>query len=648
MIPQSAGFFLSLLLSFLFLLAPASAAPAYKFASSTLRFGDFDLSYMVVGDLNGDGSPDVIATGVFSQSVYVFLSKGDGTFGDKIVRSLTGYPFPVAVADLNKDGKLDLIIGVAELDDSENTHGSVQLFLGNGDGTFAAPKKYLTPAFPVALTVADTDRDGKLDVIVEESSSVTKFDLEQLEKVSSIGIQVFAGDGAGNLIPTTARFLGYSGGLRIVAADFNGDQIPDIAMPILVDGNMMVALGKGDRTFGDFSFYGGVRQADFNGLQLAAADLNQDGKMDLVMTTGRNGKVLIYEGKGDGTFATARTVLQNDASGLAIADFDGDGTLDLGVATSASFYNLSGVIADKDSVVILTDGGVGTFPDPSVQVGTATIPLILEAADLNRDGVPDLIAMNVFSGNIRVLINQTPQILRVSTSAAGFKELAPESNASLYGSSLASGTFPPPDDFTRPTTLGGISVEVQDSTGTKRLSPLSYVLSRQINFVVPAGTAPGTAKITVLGAPGGSQTVNATIAAFSPGLFAANGNGQGVAAATAIRVDAQNTVTNVPVFTCQVGGCVTAPIALDAKSTVYVTLYGSGLRGPTGVQTGLASVKVGGVIVPVLYAGTQTQYAGLDQVNISLPYNQLAGKGEVDVVLTAGGKVSNTVKLNMQ
>jgi uncharacterized protein (TIGR03437 family) len=113
-----------------------------------------------------------------------------------------------------------------------------------------------------------------------------------------------------------------------------------------------------------------------------------------------------------------------------------------------------------------------------------------------------------------------------------------------------------------------------------------------------------------------------------------------IAAAGAIRVpNGQTTQTVVPVFDCGSGTCTTVPIALDNQSTVYVSLYATGLRGAASSLT----CTVGGVPVPVTYAGPQGM-PGLDQVNISIPA-ALRGRGAVDVVVSASGQASNAVRL---
>ncbi len=120
-----------------------------------------------------------------------------------------------------------------------------------------------------------------------------------------------------------------------------------------------------------------------------------------------------------------------------------------------------------------------------------------------------------------------------------------------------------------------------------------------------------------------------------------------MAAATALRVQAANPQIQspVPVFQCGASGCVSTPIDLGVDTPVYLALYGTGIRN----RSSLANVKVtiNGISVPVLYAGPQPTYTGLDQVNVVLTLN-LRGSGESNVVLTVDGQTSNTVTVNIR
>ena len=229
------------------------------------------------------------------------------------------------------------------------------------------------------------------------------------------------------------------------------------------------------------------------------------------------------------------------------------------------------------------------------------------------------------------------------SSAAPVDAMAPDALAALYGSNLAAGmasaqSQPPP------TALGGVTVTVTDSAGVARNAPLLYVSPGQINFEVPDGAAAGVATITLVG--GAGQTYEGAIQAVAPALFTMNGTGNGVAAATAISVPANSQTQNsVQVFQCGATGCIATPIVLTSGATVYLTLYGSGIRNRSSLDN--VAVALNGVSLPVLYAGPAPGFAGLDLVNVSLPLN-LRGTGESNVTVTVDGQTSNVVTLNIQ
>jgi uncharacterized protein (TIGR03437 family) len=212
-----------------------------------------------------------------------------------------------------------------------------------------------------------------------------------------------------------------------------------------------------------------------------------------------------------------------------------------------------------------------------------------------------------------------------------------------FGSGFASQTITAPTQ-PLPTTLGDTSITISDSKGTVSAAPLLYVSPTQTSFLIPNAVVPGSASVKVTRSGTTVLSGSLTIAGVSPGLYAANGNGAGVAAAAYVRASAPT--AGALVFSCQAGialSCLSTPISLGAASdTVYVTLYASGIRGAQDVQ-----VYVAGQSVPVIFAGAQGQYAGLDQVNITIP-RALAGTGEASVYVVADGKTSNMTTLNIQ
>jgi uncharacterized protein (TIGR03437 family) len=230
-------------------------------------------------------------------------------------------------------------------------------------------------------------------------------------------------------------------------------------------------------------------------------------------------------------------------------------------------------------------------------------------------------------------------IANVSNADGGYR-LAPESIVVAYGQNLApslvqAGVQP------LPLTLGGLTVTVKDSAGVSRPAGLYYISQGQVAYVVPKGTATGVATVTV-----GSQPSTAFVASVGPGLLAANGNATGVALAGAARYSADGTQVPLPVFQCGSGGCVSVPMDLGAPTDILaLTFYGTGIRGNSSLANVVA--QIGGVPATVAYAGAQSQYDGLDQLNLVVP-RSLAGAGEVPVVLTVDGITGNVVTVNIR
>jgi len=233
----------------------------------------------------------------------------------------------------------------------------------------------------------------------------------------------------------------------------------------------------------------------------------------------------------------------------------------------------------------------------------------------------------------------------VQSAAAPSSTVAPDSLASLYGANLAAGIAQAASQ-PLPTTLGGVTLTVTDAAGTPRPAPLVYVSPSQINFEVPDGTVAGPATFAVTNGSA-TQTVTGTAQPVAPTLFSMNGTGSGVAAATAVAVQAANPQLQspVPVFQCTNSGCVAVPINLGVDTPIYVSFYGTGIRNRSSLAN--VTVTINGTSVPVTYAGPSPNYAGLDQVNAALVLS-LRGSGQSNVVLTVDGQTSNTVTINIQ
>jgi uncharacterized protein (TIGR03437 family) len=237
-----------------------------------------------------------------------------------------------------------------------------------------------------------------------------------------------------------------------------------------------------------------------------------------------------------------------------------------------------------------------------------------------------------------------------ASAASGNPVLAPDSVVTATGTDLAlqdvsAEGFPLPR-FPLPTELGGVSIQVVDSAGAARLASLYRVSPAKIQYVLPAGTAPGMATVNIMNdGVLSDMTAQIQVQAVAPSLFSANGDGQGVAEATAVRMVIPTRIQNpVTVFQCadQPGSCQAVPIDPGLDAPVTLTFYGTGIR---GAQKVIATI--GGEDFQVLYAGPDATRPGVDQVIVPLTL-ALRGRGLVDVIVTADGGVSNPVQISVQ
>jgi hypothetical protein len=340
-----------------------------------LLFGSADLpSSMAVADFNGDGNLDWVGVGNQTRTVAVGLGRGDGTFlaARNFIAGVT--PDSVALADFDRDGKLDAVVANAG-------SANVSLLLGNGDGTFRSSVNFSVPGTsPVAVVTGDFNGDGKADFIVLNSESCF---VGPCYGTSLNSISVFQGNGDGTFQTPTVISTGSSGVTQILTGDFNGDGKLDLAAMVGNSGphpEVVILLGNGDGTFKALTPFTTGGQS-IGGA--AFADLNKDGKLDLVVADTLAGQVLIFLGNGNGTFQTPTNLTAGKYPGsLLIADFNEDGKPDLVVSNEVSA-----------NAEIWLGNGNGTFNSPTIlttnDVGIAG-PRGLLAADFNLDGHLDI------------------------------------------------------------------------------------------------------------------------------------------------------------------------------------------------------------------------------------------------------------------
>jgi uncharacterized protein (TIGR03437 family) len=275
----------------------------------------------------------------------------------------------------------------------------------------------------------------------------------------------------------------------------------------------------------------------------------------------------------------------------------------------------------------------------STAIELADIPLQRAVADQAANEL----ATSWASGE--VTINR--QVMTVSAANYDGSTVAEGAIVAAFGSKLATGaeaaaTSPLPQ------ALAGTSVKVKDSAGIERTGALFFVSPGQINFQIPPGTAPGKAELTITNAEGTISTGVLEIEKVTPGLFSADASGKGWGAAVVLRIRADGAQSYEPIvdYNTATRQFIPRPIDLGpASDQVYLVLFGTGIRNRTAVSA--VKANVGGNEAPVLYAGEQNDFTGLDQINVRLP-RSLAGRGDVEIKLMVDGRPANAVKAHIK
>jgi uncharacterized protein (TIGR03437 family) len=194
-----------------------------------------------------------------------------------------------------------------------------------------------------------------------------------------------------------------------------------------------------------------------------------------------------------------------------------------------------------------------------------------------------------------------------------------------------------------PISLGGSQVVVRDSKNVERFAPLFYASPGQINLQIPAGTAEGVATLTIFSGSGAPQIGLLAIGKVAPALFSADSSGAGWASGSALTVNVDGSRTEINLASYDGTKFVALPIDLSgAGKQVYLTLYGTGIKNRSDLAN--VKVKIGGIDAPILYAGAQGYFAGLDQINVRIP-DGLIGKGETLIEMSIENKVANQVRV---
>lgn len=622
-------------------------------------------SGLTVADYNGDGRPDIVVTNSGPAFAQMFLNQGNGMFNAVPQISLasnagSSTPRAVYTAELNRDSRPDLVV---LSDQSVNFPYDVMILLNQGNGGFNAPIQ-LSVNRATVTGVADVNGDGVSDLVAN------------LYSFPNNELRVFLGDGVGSFgAPVTSSLT--TNLVSSAFADFNGDGKVDVAAS--TDGvNSMygVALLLGDGT-GKFT-----QSVTANGgatsRRVIARDFNSDAKPDVAVAGA--GRLAILPGDGSGKLAQIPSVtLDPDSNmplGISAGHFNGDSLLDLVAADyngrpvrvylnrcgAAAGSIIAGSVSDRfvglpfaNVAVKLTGAHTATMQTDSGgnYVFTGLMPGGNYVVTPDRAGVeftPPSASFTNLTADQAVNFTGLRKVVAVSAASYNNRAIAPDSISAVFGVELTrrneTATTQP-----LPYTLADAQVAIGPSFGGGIGAPLFFASPSQINLLVPAEVNLGEASLLVYSGTGQGQYISSSpvlIEKVVPGLFAANANGQGVAAAVALRVKADGTQVYEAVtqFNPMTNRFVALPLDVsNAAEQVFLLLFGTGLRNHSGLAN--VSARVGGAATEVLFAGKQGSLAGLDQVNLLLP-RTLAGRGEVDIVLTVDGKAANTVRVGIK
>src|SRR6266705_2528158 len=392
--------------------------------------GGFLLTFVAVADVNGDGRPDLlVANGQGDNStVAVLLGKGDGTFQPAQTYSSGYEPTSIVVADVNDDGRPDLLVSIL-CTSTLDCQGLAGVLLGNGDGTFQPVATYLSGGFfAESIKAADVNGDGKPDLLV------SNFSTNVIQSGNGVvGVLLNNGDGTFQPVQTYDSGGGNTGEIEV--ADVNSDDKFDLLVANGgLPGYLGVLLGNGDGTFRPAQSY---NTTGTHGATLAVADVNGDGRPDVVVAREcvfcENGGVVdVLMGNGDGTFQELHSYSTGGyiANSIKVADVNEDGKPDILVADckSSTTCIVCDHISGEGEVSVLLGNGDGTFQSAQTYDSGGKNASSVAVADVNGDNKLDAIIANFGdaippffpNASVGVLLNNTlfcttPPTITVST-----------------------------------------------------------------------------------------------------------------------------------------------------------------------------------------------------------------------------------------
>ncbi|CAF4130663.1 unnamed protein product, partial [Rotaria magnacalcarata] len=302
-------------------------------------------------------------------------SQCNTTFGVSATYSTSNNPRSMAAADVNADGSVDIIV-------ANNGANSVGVFINTGTGTFSIQMAYTTGAGsnPNSVAAADVNGDGKVDIIVSNNGA------------SNVGVLINTGNG---IFAAQVTYTAGSGPNCVAVVDVSGDGNVDIIVANYGANNVGVLINTGNGTFIAQVTY--TTGGSSNPASVAAADVNEDGKIDIIVANYWGNTVGVLLNTGSGIFAAQVTYSTGGSSApsfVAATDVNADGKADI-IVTNSGLNNVG---------VLLNVGGI-TFTSQVVHsTGCTSGPNSMAITDLNKDGKVDLAVSNNAAGSFSVFL----------------------------------------------------------------------------------------------------------------------------------------------------------------------------------------------------------------------------------------------------
>ena len=330
---------------------------------------------IAVADINGDGRLDLITANHNTNTLTFLTNNGSGGFGFYATLTVGPNPGYIIAADLSGTGKLDLIT-------ANNGANTLTVLTNNGSSGFGSNATITVGNSPQSIVAADVNGDGKLDLICANLTNPGT-------------LTVLTNNGNGVFGFNTTLTVGKNP-VNFATADVNGDGKIDLITANSGANTLTVLTNNGNGVFGSNATLNVGKTPNW----IIAADVNGDGKPDLICANVGTNTLTVLTNNGSGVFGLSATLIVGGFPfSVVAADLNGDGKLDLISGNGGNWPTGTG-----KTLTVLTNSGSGVLSS-NVTLNVGSAPYWIATADLNADGKPDLIAANFNDNTVTVLMN---------------------------------------------------------------------------------------------------------------------------------------------------------------------------------------------------------------------------------------------------